>query len=143
MGRCTLQRLFSAFPGGPPGSGLLILRAATGATLAAQGISFFLHPQITGTLLVAGVLLTATGVFILIGFLMPIVSLLATVECLSMVVYGITLPHSLFSSKLVAIQAAAIFVAMALLGPGAFSVDARLFGWKEIVIPAAPHKPQE
>jgi uncharacterized membrane protein YphA (DoxX/SURF4 family) len=111
--------------------------------LAAQGISFFLHPQITGTLLVAGVLLTATGVFILIGFLMPIVSLLATVECLSMVVYGITLPHSLFSSKLVAIQAAAIFVAMALLGPGAFSVDARLFGWKEIVIPAAPHKPQE
>ena len=111
--------------------------------MAAQGIiCFSLRPQITGALLVAGVLLTVTGVFILIGFLAPVFSPLAVLECVGMAVLGVSLPYSLFDSKLVVIQATASLVAIALLGPGAFSLDARLFGWKEIVIPAAPRKPE-
>lgn len=59
-----------------------------------------------------------------------------------MAVFGVSFPRCLFDSKLVTFQATAILVAMAFLGPGAFSLDARLFGWKEIVIPAAQHKPE-
>src|SRR5271169_3430261 len=144
MGRCTLQRLFSAFPDGPPGIGLLLLRTAAGATFAAQGIlGLSLYPHMTAALLAAGILLTLTGVFMLIGFLTPIFSPLAALQCLSMAVFGISFPWCLFNSKLVTIQAIAILVALAFLGPGAFSLDARLFGWKEIVIPAAPHKPEQ
>jgi uncharacterized membrane protein YphA (DoxX/SURF4 family) len=144
MGRCTLQRLFSAFPGGPPGIGLLLLRTVAGATFAAQGIlCLSLYPHLTGALLAAGILLTLTGVFILIGFLTPILGPLAALQCLSLAVFGNSLPWCLFDSKLVTIQATAILVALAFLGPGALSLDARLFGWKEIVIPAAPRKPEQ
>jgi uncharacterized membrane protein YphA (DoxX/SURF4 family) len=144
MGGCTLQRLFSAFPGGPPGIGLLVLRTAAGATLAAQGIiCLALHPHLTMAWLATAVLLTVTGIFILIGFLTPIFSPLAALQCLGIAVFGISFPWCLFDSKLVTFQATAILVATAFLGPGAFSLDARLFGWKEIVIPAAPHKPEQ
>jgi hypothetical protein len=33
-------------------------------------------------------------------------------------------------------------VALALLGPGAFSLDGRLFGRREIVIPPSSRKPE-
>jgi len=46
-------------------------------------------------------------------------------------------------SKLALLPIIAIAGAIALLGPGAFSIDARLFGWKEIVIPPACRPPQE
>ncbi len=144
LGRCALQRLFSAFPGGPPGIGLLILRAATGALLAAQGLICLLwrSPATVG-LLAAGVLLVVTGLFILIGFLTPIFSLLAAAECVSVAAFGISHSWSLLHPKLIVLQVTAGLIAIAFLGPGAFSFDARLFGWKEIVIPAAPHKPEE
>ena len=38
-------------------------------------------------------------------------------------------------SALAALNLAAISAALVLLGPGAFSVDARLFGRREIIIP--------
>ena len=144
LGRCTLQRLFSAFPGGPPGIGLLILRAATGATLAAQGlICLSSHFQESLGLLATEALLVATGLFILMGLLTPIFSVLATAECLSLAIFGISRSCGFLDSKLIVLQVIAGLIAIAFLGPGAFSFDARLFGWKEIVIPAAPHKPEE
>jgi uncharacterized membrane protein YphA (DoxX/SURF4 family) len=39
------------------------------------------------------------------------------------------------TSALAAFNLAAISAALALLGPGAFSLDARLFGRREIIIP--------
>lgn len=122
----------------------MILRAATGAILAAQGLIYLSsHSQTTVGLLAAGVLLVVTGLFILIGFLTPIFSLLAAAECASIAVLGISRSWSLLDSKLIVLQVIAGLIAIAFLGPGAFSFDARLFGWKEIVIPAAPRKPEE
>ncbi|MGB2634610.1 MAG: hypothetical protein WAM58_11810 [Candidatus Acidiferrum sp.] len=94
-------------------------------------------------LLAAGVLMVVTGLFILIGFLTPIFSLLATAECVSVAVLGISRSWSLLDSKLIVLQVTAGLIAIAFLGPGAFSFDARLFGWKEIVIPAGARKPEE
>ena len=50
---------------------------------------------------------------------------------------------NLFDAKLSAVFAAAMSAAVVLLGPGAFSVDARLFGRREIIIPPASRSRNE
>jgi uncharacterized membrane protein YphA (DoxX/SURF4 family) len=87
-------------------------------------------------------LLTITGVFILIGFLTPILSPLAALECAAFLIW-VPVPWGLLTSNLVVFPLITMFCAIALIGPGAFSLDAHLFGWKEIIIPAAPRKPEE
>jgi len=140
-----LHRLFSAFPAGFPGAGLLLLRAVVGATLLAHGILCLLSPErMTLVLSVASALLLLSGVCLLIGFLTPILSLLACLECLGIAFSWFpTQMMNSFDSKLALVPIIAISLAIALLGPGAFSLDARLFGWKEIVIPPASRSPQE
>jgi uncharacterized membrane protein YphA (DoxX/SURF4 family) len=140
-----LHRLFSAFPAGLPGVGLLLLRVVVGATLVAQGVLCVSSSErVTPALSLSATFLLLSGIFILIGFLTPIFSPLAGIECL-----GIALswfPPQLWSfsdSKLAITQLIAVSAAIALLGPGAFSLDARLFGWKEIVIPPASRPPQD
>jgi putative oxidoreductase len=118
----------------------LVLRAAAGTTLAVQGIiDVFSRSSLTVNVLAASIFLTLTGVFILIGFLTPIVSLLAALECAAALVWT-TLPWGLLSSNFVVFRLIAMFAAIALIGPGAFSVDAHIFGWKEIVIPSATQR---
>jgi hypothetical protein len=134
-----LHRLFSAFPAGLPGAGLLLLRVVVGATLVANGILGLLSSErVTLPLSLISALLLLSGGCLLIGFLTPVLSLLAGLEWL-----GIDLSWfppqlcSLLDSKLAIAELIAMSAAIALLGPGAFSLDARLFGWKEIVIPPA------
>jgi uncharacterized membrane protein YphA (DoxX/SURF4 family) len=140
-----LHRLFSAFPAGLPGVGLLLLRLVAAATLGGHGILCLLSSdRITVAALVSTALLLLSGVGLLIGFLTPILSLLAGIESLG-IAYS-WFPFQLlnpFESKLALAPVVAISVAIALLGPGAFSLDARLFGWKEIVIPPASRPPQD
>ena len=120
------------------------MRAAGGATLATQGVILLVsHSSLSVNALAASVLLTLTGVFIVIGFLTPIVSPLAALECVATLVWT-TLPWGLLGSNLVAFRLIAMFVAIGLIGPGSFSVDAHIFGWKEIVIPSpTPRKEEE
>ncbi|HEY2117705.1 MAG TPA: DoxX family protein [Candidatus Acidoferrum sp.] len=111
--------------------------------LAAQGIVYLLSPpNLTVGVIALSVFLTLTGVFILIGFLTPIVNMLAALECTVALVW-VQLPWGLLTSNLGFFCLIMMFVAIALIGPGAFSIDAHLFGWKEIVIPAAHHKSEE
>jgi uncharacterized membrane protein YphA (DoxX/SURF4 family) len=85
-----------------------------------------------------------SGLCLLIGFLTPILSLLACLESLGIAFSWFPLQLlSPFESKLALAPIIAIAAAIALLGPGAFSLDARLFGWREIVIPPASRPPQE
>jgi hypothetical protein len=51
-----------------------------------------------------------------------------------------SLTLELFEAKLTAALATVIAVALICLGPGAFSLDARLFGRREIIIPSASPK---
>jgi uncharacterized membrane protein YphA (DoxX/SURF4 family) len=140
-----LHRLFSAFPAGLPGAGLLLLRVVVGAALGGHGILCLLSSDgMTLMVLVSTALLLLSGVGLLIGFLTPVFSLLAGLECLGIACSWFPLQlMSPFESKLALAPVIAISLAIALLGPGAFSLDARLFGWKEIVIPPAPRPPQD
>jgi uncharacterized membrane protein YphA (DoxX/SURF4 family) len=49
---------------------------------------------------------------------------------------------NLLNAKPSQILATTIAVSIALLGPGAFSVDARLFGRREIIIPPSSDSPK-
>jgi uncharacterized membrane protein YphA (DoxX/SURF4 family) len=101
------------------------------------------HSSLSVNALAAAILLTLTGIFILIGFLTPIASPLAALECAAALVWT-TMPWGLLGSNLVVFRLIAMFVAIALIGPGSFSVDAHIFGWKEIVIPSpTPRKEEE
>jgi uncharacterized membrane protein YphA (DoxX/SURF4 family) len=137
----TLQRLFSTFPGSWPGFALLLLRVIVGVTAIVQGV---LYVSRGGSVTAPGVfsfmLLAITGVCLLIGFLTPIVSVLAGVACVASAVSVLPAPAgNLFDGPLVSLEMMVMAVAVALLGPGAFSLDARLFGRREIVIPPLSH----
>jgi uncharacterized membrane protein YphA (DoxX/SURF4 family) len=140
-----LHRLFSAFPGGLPGFGLLLLRVVVAATLVGHGILCVQSSErITLVVSLSFAILLLSGLSLLIGFLTPILSLLACLETLGIAFSWFPFQSlSPFESKWGLVPIIVIAAAIALLGPGAYSLDARLFGWKEIVIPPAPRPPQE
>jgi uncharacterized membrane protein YphA (DoxX/SURF4 family) len=77
------------------------------------------------SLVVMHFLAIAPGILLLAGLWTPIAGvLLAIIEICS----AFTHPHDPWSSILLGTLGAAL----AMLGPGAWSVDARLFGWKRI-----------
>jgi putative oxidoreductase len=79
------------------------------------------------SLVVMHVLAIASGILLLAGLWTPIAGvLLAIIETWS----ACTHPHDPWSYILLGTLGAAL----AMLGPGAWSVDARLFGWKRIDI---------
>lgn len=118
-----MQRLYSMFPRGLPGLALLLLRisVACGLLLNVYGR----RRELTAWLLVSSLLLGAT---LLIGLLTPLVALLALAA-------NLAIPMSCsvgFQSIGYVIIATINAMALCLLGPGAYSFDAYLFGRRVI-----------
>ena len=117
-----MLRLFSMFPAGAPGIALLILRIALAAAILDR-YSDFAQPSVHPILCLA---LAAQGILLCIGFLTPFVSVITCMFAIGLLLAG---PADARFLTLCGLNAAAI----ALLGPGAYSLDARLFGRREIV----------
>jgi len=134
-----LQRIFSTFPDGLPGTGLLLLRAAAGAALLVQGAAYLADSNDLRLTTVAVALLTiVSGSLLLVGYLTPFASILAGLTSVSIGFSWFPAPSlDLFESRLAAALATVIAASLVCLGPGAFSLDARLFGRHEIIIPSA------
>ena len=82
------------------------------------------------------------GLMLLIGFLTPIAGLAATaVNLMNGTALLLATDTDKHASAFAAIDLAAISFAIVLLGPGAHSLDARLFGRREIIIPDAGRRP--
>lgn len=120
-----VQRLFSMFPSGIAGAALLLLRASVAMTLIVDGAAQWpLHKSFWTSLVF---LLSAFSLFT--GFLTPCGS---TVACLvQFAVLFLTGGSNTFHIAIAICNG----VAVALLGPGAYSMDAWLFGRHRLDIP--------
>jgi putative oxidoreductase len=119
-----MRRLFSSFARGWPGIGLLLLRVVSGAFLIVDGVESCRPGQPAGSLIV-GLFAVVVGAFLVTGLWTPVAGSLV----MALSAWGILVQHE---DPHPGILLAAIGVALALVGPGALSLDARLFGWKRI-----------
>jgi len=139
MGRILgLDRNFSAFPGGPAGLGLLLLRFAAGTSALYQGYLYITDSGHSVIATVAGVLALLSGLLLLAGLLTLVAGTLFSVVAIAILVSWLpALRANALDGKPVALLIATIGVSVALLGPGRCSLDAFLFGRREIIIPPA------
>jgi putative oxidoreductase len=126
-----VQRLFSSFADGWPGVGLLLLRLLTGAALIHFGIANLREspPLATAVQQIIG---TGAGVLLLSGLWTPVAGSLVAIVTLWI---AFSRYSSHFGDPWIPIILAVLGAVLAMVGPGAWSIDARLFGRKHIDIP--------
>jgi uncharacterized membrane protein YphA (DoxX/SURF4 family) len=119
-----MQRLFTTFPNSWPGAGLLLLRLTLAAAI------FLQHPHPVGSV---ALIVALDAVEVLIGSLLTI-GLWTPLACVAQLVLEI---HSIVTGAGAirsSVLYSATYVSLAALGPGAWSLDARLFGRKKMYI---------
>ena len=120
-----MQRLFSMFPKGPPGAGLLLLRIGMGWLLLHQPWAMPEAQRPAWTPWLIGAVASA----LCVGLVTPLACLAAV--ALVLVDWGFGgAAHGPWPICL-----STHGVALALLGPGAFSLDALVFGRRRILYP--------
>jgi len=122
-----VQRLFSTFADGWPGGGLLTQRLLLGAALLYSCIACLSATPICGTQVPQSIGALA-GVLLLAGLWTPVAGVLvAIVE----VRIAFSVPNSAALPAVLGVLGASL----AMIGPGAWSLDAWLFGRKHIEPP--------
>jgi hypothetical protein len=120
-----VQRLFSLFPAGVPGTALLLLRLCVAAMLWAHaGLPDEILSPVVRYFLVA-----ALGLMLCVGALTPICGAFALIAQLA------AIGHSEGLDATDAVIHSGVAACLVFLGPGAYSVDARLFGRRIILRP--------
>ena len=121
-----MQRLFSNFADGWPGKGLLFQRTLTAAILIHCVVSRLMEASWFAAL--PELIAAGLGIFILVGLWTPLAGTLV----------GLTEVWILFSRSTgswIPLIPAVLGLTLAMIGPGAWSVDARLFGRKHLEAP--------
>jgi putative oxidoreductase len=126
-----LQRLFSTFAGGWPGVGLLLLRLLTAAAFIYFGIASVLSAPPSRIVALESVGMGA-GLLLLIGLWTPVAGALGAIVKLC-IAGSRFFSHS--GEPVFPIVHAVLAAILAMLGPGVWSIDARLFGRKRIDFP--------
>ena len=121
------------FPQGGPGLGLLLLRIAAAGMFALNLTHRFNFSSNAVQWLIAS-LIGLMSLGLLLGFLTPIFTIIA---CIAAVANLVLADQPL---DVVYVIRTLTSAALVLLGPGAYSVDARLFGLRVTVVPPRKEK---
>lgn len=122
-----LRRLYSTFADGVPGFGLLLLRLVVASALLQRAGSTLRHATgVDATF--AAIFSAAAAVLLIAGLWTPLTGMLVALAALCSLFLN---PADTWFNVFVA----AIAVALAMLGPGRKSLDARLFGWRRVELP--------
>ena len=122
-----MRRLFSTFAGGRPGLGLLLMRLVVGSVLLVRVGPQLWNDQRLPTAF-ASLPLAGSGVLLLAGLWTPLAGTVVALIEISRIL-------TIDTDPVVCLLAGTIAGALAMLGPGRWSVDAQLFGWRRIDAP--------
>jgi len=134
-----LDRLYSRFPGGSVGLALLILRLVDGLGLVREGIRLFTPvgtSSETVSVLLLGAVLMSSAILLILGLRTSLAGSAAAICTAGAALYG-SYHLNLLGGEMDAwlfLFALVFFLSssLALLGPGGYSLDARLSGWRMI-----------
>jgi putative oxidoreductase len=129
----TRRRSFSAFPDGWPGHGLLLLRLTLGLPLIYWGAADLAAAHVTAIPQLAAAI---AGTFLVSGLFTPVAGAIIVLTQ-AWIAFSPAFANDAERSMRLFLAAAAVSVAM--LGPGAWSVDARRFGRKVFEIGEPRH----
>jgi len=119
-----VQRLFSSFADGWPGAGLLLLRLLAGMGLL-DGCIMSARSSMGTAQMVPSLLAAVFGAMLIVGLFTPFAGIMAAA-----VEVWIALSHPGYRWPQIGL--AGLCLSLAMIGPGAWSIDARLFGRKQI-----------
>lgn len=118
------------------------MRAALSTSVIKGGVYLLGQDNLTPGMFIVGSLAVASGISLLPGFLTPIASISGMLSsALAFSWLPVTAQNS-FDNWLSILFLTGTVAAVVLLGPGAYSIDSKLFGRREIIIPPAFHPPK-
>lgn len=118
----VVRRLFSTFARGWPGAGLFIMRFVAGTAVVVRAVAT-LRGDPSIPMAVLAVIRIAAGTLLVGGLWTPVAGSVVAAIAIGLAVANDDLAGGLLAT---------IAIALVLIGPGAWSIDARLFGWKRI-----------
>jgi uncharacterized membrane protein YphA (DoxX/SURF4 family) len=131
-----LRRFFSTFVRGGLGVALLLMRVVAGGLLIGQG-ALLLRTDVSSVTVVLAAAAIVAGVLLVVGLWTPIAALF------TVILVGLWHGLSQADDPIANLLLATIAISLALSGPGAYSCDARLFGWERIQLRNRTVKPSK
>ena len=119
-----MRRLFSTFAQGWPGVGLLLMRFVLGMALIWRAVGRLSSDPSTNVTVLSVVGIGA-GLLLLIGLWTPVAATLVAAIELWKIYWKLGDPW-------IYLLLGTIAAAIAMLGPGFWSIDSRLYGWRRI-----------
>jgi hypothetical protein len=133
----TLQRSFTSFPSGSVGAALLVLRWIVGISASVEA-SFSIAVVHSPPYVALAAAFGLAGLALLPGVLTPFAGALLAAVGTSILLFENPASLKLLDSHMALFEFIVMAATLSVLGPGAASVDARLYGRREVAIDNQP-----